>query len=138
MLSAIVSVFMQQLNRFMQNNKLYMLNTEKYEIYDIIVRCTHFSQENKMHTSQHQCIHYRKPSVKIRLLSRNVQGRVYIYIPCWHQRHFMQTIRLYMYSSWYTHKRYETHQHCEVHTLFSAKQHVYMTTSIYPLQETFT
>ena len=43
-----------------------------------------------------------------------------------------------MHSSWFTHKRHETHQHCEVHRPFSAKQHAYITTSIYPLQETFT
>ena len=30
-----------------------------------IVRCIHFSQLNNMHTSQHQYIHYRKPSLKI-------------------------------------------------------------------------
>ena len=30
-----------------------------------IVRCTDFSQQNNIHTSQHQYIHYRKPSLKI-------------------------------------------------------------------------
>ena len=44
--------------------------------------------------------------------------------PFWQQSHFMQTIRLH--SSWYTHKRYETYQHCEVHRPFSAKQHTYI------------
>ena len=67
---------MQQQNRLMQYSKLCMVNTEKYELYNNIVRCTHFSQENKMHTSQHQCIHYRKPSLKVGLDSRNVQGGV--------------------------------------------------------------
>ena len=61
---------MQQQNHYMQNNKLCIVNTKKYEpLYNNIVRCTHHSQENKMHTSQHQCIRYdyRKPSLKIRL-----------------------------------------------------------------------
>ena len=31
-----------------------------------IVRCIHFSQLNNMYTWQHQYIHYRKPSLKIR------------------------------------------------------------------------
>ena len=70
-----------------------MVNTKKYELYNNIVKCTHHSQENKMHTSQHQCIRYdyRKPSLKIRLDSpENVNNT-----PFWHQSHFMQTIRLH-------------------------------------------
>ena len=66
MLGTKVLVFMQQQNHFMQNNKLCMVHTQKYEIHNNIVRCRDLSQENKMHTSQHQCIHYRKPSLKIR------------------------------------------------------------------------
>ena len=66
MLGTKVLVFMQQQNHFMQNNKLCMVHTKKYEIHNNIVRCRDLSQENKMHTSQHQCIHYRKPSLKIR------------------------------------------------------------------------
>ena len=31
-------------------------------------------------------------------------------------------------SIWYTHKRFERHQHCEVHRLFSAKQLPYIHT----------
>ena len=69
-----------------------MVNTKKYELYNNIVRCTHLSHENKMYTSQHQCIHYRKPSLKIGLDSpENVNNT-----PFWHQSHFMQTIRLYI------------------------------------------
>ena len=66
MLGAKVLVFMQQQNPFMQNNKLCMVHTKKYEIHNNIVRCRDLSQENKIYTLQHQCIHYRKPSLKIR------------------------------------------------------------------------
>ena len=48
----------------MQNN---LVHTKKYEIYNDIVRCVDFSQQNNMHTSQHQYIQYRKPSLKIGL-----------------------------------------------------------------------
>ena len=34
---------------------------KKYEIYNNIVRCTDFPQENKMHTSKHHHIYFRKP-----------------------------------------------------------------------------
>ena len=33
-------------------------HTKTYDMYSNIVRCTDLSQENKMHTSQHHCIHY--------------------------------------------------------------------------------
>ena len=89
---------MQQQNHFVQNDKLCMVNTKKYELYNNIVMCTHLSQENKMHTSQHQCIHYRKPSLKIGLHSPETSkaGWGVNNTPFWHQSHFMQTIRLYI------------------------------------------
>ena len=45
----------------MQND---LVHTQKYEISNKIVRCVDFSQPNNMHTSQHQYIHDRKPSLK--------------------------------------------------------------------------
>ena len=98
----------------MQNNKLCMVNTKKYELYNNIVMCTHLSHENKMYTSQHQCIHYRKPSLKIGLDSpENVNNT-----PFWHQSHFMQTIRL--------HKVVGTRTKGMKHTNMHTTQHQYI------------
>ena len=78
----------------MQNNTLCMVHTKKYEIYNNIVRCTDFPQENKMHTSKHHHIYFRKPLLKIRCHSPETSK--VNNAPFWQQSHFMQTIRLYV------------------------------------------
>ena len=51
------------------------------------------------------------------------------------QNHFMQNNKTVHGK----HKKVlNIQQHCEVHTPFSGKQDAYITTSMYPLEETFT
>ena len=54
-------------SHFMQTVRLYIVagtHTKGMKRTNT-VRCIHLSQLNNMHTSQHQYIHYRKPSLKI-------------------------------------------------------------------------
>ena len=67
----------------MQNNTLCMVHTQKYEIYNNIVRCTDFPQENKMHTSKHHHIYFRKPLLCNRVYCIHVPGHDPITFSFW-------------------------------------------------------
>ena len=49
MLGTIVLVFIQQRIHLVQNNKLCMVHTKKYEVHNDIVMCVDFSQQNNLH-----------------------------------------------------------------------------------------
>ena len=136
MLGTKVSDFMQQQNHFMQNNKTVHGKHKKSIKYTTTLwgphtflrktRCIH----HNINVSTIGNLHLKSGSTLQKCPRQGVNNT-----PFWQQSHFMRTIRLH--SSWYIHKRYETHQHCEVRTPFSAKHHADIT-STYPLQETFT
>ena len=60
---------MQQQNHFTQKQQTVHGKHKKVLTIQQYCEVHNLSQENKMHTSQHQCIRYdyRKPSLKIRL-----------------------------------------------------------------------